>query len=391
MITLNIPAFHLGIEEELEKQAFIGLPAYEGIHYDRETKSYQPSPSPGIIPHIKRNLGKYTSLPVAAIGVTGAVAGGAAPLALGLTGAKVLLALGLGINNDRRDAELALYQENEKIKNNKRNRKQAAFDVTSMPSNENILPNISSQAKWKYVRTKDGLRLSDGNHVYSFGGFPEEYPSEDTKLNRLKDDNILDFEKDMVSKGTAQIHRSSPDNIYLTLATGSHNPTFMLQHEGEQTWRYSPTRKFVEKLKKLKAALPPQTAENVQVFPEAILDAAKDQKIEKAANILSDVRNPYMGRGILDNTDIKNITHSALQLPGKAIRGLVHGMADNPVTSIAGIYGANRLISKIKDYRNPEREIERQMKTPLERNKEYVNPALAAGMAVLAAKALSVK
>jgi hypothetical protein len=62
-------------------------------------------------------------------------------------------------------------------KGSKKKEKKAATDINSMPVNENILPNINSQAKWKYVRTKDGLKLTDGNLVYSFGGFREAFPA----------------------------------------------------------------------------------------------------------------------------------------------------------------------------------------------------------------------
>jgi hypothetical protein len=118
-----------------------------------------------------------------------------------------------------------------------------------LPTNENLLPSSNKQLRWKYVRTKDGLKLSDGNLVYHFGGFPDHYSEDDHRVHRGDDDSILNFEKDHLSKGTAQIHRSSPDNVYMTLANGQHNPTFMLQHEGGKHWRYSPSKKFVEKLK----------------------------------------------------------------------------------------------------------------------------------------------
>lgn len=171
-----------------------------------------------------------------------------------------------------------------------------AVDLSGMPINENILPNIKSQAKWKFVRTKEGLKLSDGNLVYSFGGFPEEFPTEDSKVSRLSDDNILDFDKDSVASGTAQIHRSSPDNIYLTLATGQDNPTFMLQHEGGKEWRYSPSKKFVEKLKRLgkdikgtsqvKEEYSPVIEDTVLLDPKSLLEGAKEEI--KAAELTLD-------------------------------------------------------------------------------------------------------
>ena len=159
------------------------------------------------------------------------------------------------------------------------------MDINSMPMNENILPNISSQAKWKYVRTKDGLKLTDGNLVYTFG-MPESYPTEDSKVQRLSDDNILNFENDAVSRGTAQIHRASPDNIYLTLADGSQNPTFALQHETEKQWRYMPSKKFIQKLKgspQVEASPAPEVTptvsggDTVLIDPSSLLEGAADQ------------------------------------------------------------------------------------------------------------------
>jgi hypothetical protein len=165
--------------------------------------------------------------------------------------------------------------------------KQAGVDMGSMPINENILPNITSQAKWRYVRTNNGLRLTDGNTVYTFG-IPSEYPSESFRVARLNDENVLDFENDALSKGTAQIHRAAPDNIYLTLADGADNPTFALQHESEKQWRYTPSKKFVEKLRargitplEEKASAEPsstQANENVVLInPESLMAGGTDE------------------------------------------------------------------------------------------------------------------
>lgn len=367
------------------KQGMFGDPAYDGTYYDKQTGRIEPYPNPGIMPHIKRNIGKYIGGLTAGIGAAGTAATGNPYFAF-----RGAVGLGLGVWRDQRRAENALAEENRRIKNIKRIKK-AAFDVNSMPNNENILPNISSQAKWKYVRTKDGLKLSDGNHVYSFSGLPEELPVEDTRLSRIKDDNILDFEKDMISKGTAQIHRSSPDNIYLTLATGADNPTFMLQHEGEQNWRYSPSKKFVEKLKRIKNNLPPDVSENVQVDPNAVLDAAQSPITTKTADLRNMVRNPYISRGFLDSEGLKNGLNKAYNGIGRAIKGSIQGIANHPVSSVAGYYGLSQLIRKAKDRINPDRVIERSMKTPVERAKEYINPAIAGTLGVLAARALTVK
>jgi hypothetical protein len=270
-----------------------------------------------------------------------------------------------------------------------------SFDVSSMPVNENILPSLSSQAKWKYVRTKDGLKLSDGNLVYSFGGFPENYPSEDTRISRLTDDNILNFEKDHVSKGTAQIHRSSPDNIYMTLADGSKNPTFMLQHETGQNWRYSPSKKFLEKLKAVQTASNSKDSDQTLVDPESLMmggiDSVKQAsdathqlinsiKETLPSNIVdSAVESPYIPAGFIDATSLAE----KIQNTGTAVKDAVkHHMqfaAENPAISMLGTYGVGRGIDAVKDYINPSRKIDRMNETDEQkRSRQFSNISIAA-------------
>lgn len=206
-----------------------------------------------------------------------------------------------------------------------------AFDLDSMPSNENILPTLKGQTKWRYVRTKGGLKLTDGNLVYGFGGFPDEYPSEDTRISRLADDNILNFENEALSKGTAQIHRASPDNIYMTLADGARNPTFMLQHEEGKNWRYSPSKKFMQKLKNLSSVAGPG-ADTVNIDPAALLDGAKDQ-VKISFEI--DLTNPYQGGGLLDQAGAKDLL---VNLKDKGLsfgKSMLEFPATHPVTSLA--------------------------------------------------------
>lgn len=214
-----------------------------------------------------------------------------------------------------------------------------AFDVSSMPLNENIIPTLKGQTKWKYVRTKDGLRLSDGNLVYSFGGFPDEYPSEDSRISRTTDDNILNFENDALQKGTAQIHRASPDNIYMTLADGLKNPTFMLQHEEGKNWRYSPSKKFLKKLKAIQETLPQNQPENIMIDPSALADGAAEQ-LKTAFEM--DLINPYVPEGMLDATDIKNMVVNAKDSTRDFFAGHIKEHAHKPITSLlkSEVYGA---------------------------------------------------
>ena len=214
-----------------------------------------------------------------------------------------------------------------------------AFDVSSMPLNENIIPTLKGQTKWKYVRTKDGLKLTDGNLVYSFGGFPDEYPSEDARVSRAGDDNILNFENDALQKGTAQIHRSSPDNIYMTLADGRKNPTFMLQHEEGKNWRYSPSKKFLKKLQAIQATLPQNQPENVMIDPTALADGAAEQ-LKTAFEM--DLMNPYVPEGMMDATDLKNMLVNAKNSTRDFFAGHIKEHAHKPITSLlkGELYGA---------------------------------------------------
>jgi hypothetical protein len=260
----------------------------------------------------------------------------------------------------------------------KKEKEKKAFDANSMPSNENILPNLSNQAKWKYVRTKDALKLSDGNLVYSFGGFSDKYPSEDTRVTRGADDNILDFEKDLESKGTAQIHRASPDNIYMTLANGADNPTFMLQHESGKNWRYSPSKKFVEKLKALETAVPDG---NVTVDPGALMEGAADQV--KQAYII-DIVNPHVAAGLLDSEGAANLLTSGVHGLENFGKNYMQMHRDMPVASTVSGYALNKLTGGLLDSINPAREVRRVM-DPSVRNSREIVPLAAAAVPAIAA------
>jgi len=221
--------------------------------------------------------------------------------------------------------------------------KHASMQMDSMPVNENILPTISKQTKWRYVRTKDGLKLTDGNLVYSFGGMPEEFPAEDTRISRHADDNILNFDKDAVSKGTAQIHRASPDNIYMTLANGSHNPTFMLQHEGGKNWRYSPAKKFLQKLKAMSAASPTQP-ESVNVDPSAMLEGAQDT-IKQAMEPAMMASLPGLGAGAFT----ADTAAAGLNNIGQHLSNIGQWIGKHPVASGVGMYGlARNMVPKFR-------------------------------------------
>jgi hypothetical protein len=256
--------------------------------------------------------------------------------------------------------------------------KAGATDMSSMPVNENILPNINSQARWKYVRSKDGLKLSDGNMVYSFGGFPEQFPAEDTRVSRLGDDSTLNFENDLVSKGTAQIHRSSPDNIYMTLADGRQNPTFMLQHERDKEWRYSPSKKFLQKLKAISSAVPEGAESTVQLDPQSLIDAATD-----TAKTAQEAFMPHLG---LDADSIAQIAKDVKNHSSNFLENYAESAAEHPGAMAATNYAALKAIQSLRDLADPSRSTERQ----LDRSKRSQNellPLAGATLPVLASMA----
>jgi hypothetical protein len=269
-----------------------------------------------------------------------------------------------------------------------------AFDAASMPSNENILPNINSQSKWKYVRTKDGLRLSDGNLVYNFGGFPEEFPGEDIRVNRLKDDNILDFEKDHIGKGTAQIHRSSPDNIYMTLSDGAKNPTFMLQHEEGQNWRYSPSKKFLAKLKAVQARIkePESKPEAVSPVPEyentMLLDP--ESLLKGAADFCKKAFDATHPTFALDADDAANIIKGLGYGTAALGKGFVNTATEHPIATGATLFGLTSGVSALRDMISPERKLEREA-SPGARLQHILGNVALAGVPTLAAAAIGTK
>lgn len=268
-----------------------------------------------------------------------------------------------------------------------------ALDMGNMPVNENIFPSLGSQAKWKYARTKDGLKLSDGNLVYSFGGFPEHYPSEDVKVSRAADDNILNFENDALSKGTAQIHRSSPDNVYMTLADGSHNPTFMLQHEEGKTWRYTPSKKFVEKLKKL------QPLKEVSSVSENKAPEEAEEPAYYADSTLLDPASLFAGARDAAKTASFAPEHGAFDSESAAamLKGLVHRgqdafgryadyVGEHPAASAIGTYAALKGVDALRTLANPERDMERVL-NPRVRTRRELWPVAASLLPSLAAMA----
>lgn len=124
-----------------------------------------------------------------------------------------------------------------------------------------IFPESATQSKWKYAKGNGKLQLHDGNVVHEFSYSPDEKFNEDFPMTKHEDISYFDFGKELETTGTAQVHRSTPNQIYVTLHDGKANPTLMIRHVEEGTWRASP------KLKKKK-----QAEINLEVFEKGLTD-----------------------------------------------------------------------------------------------------------------------
>lgn len=366
-ILLNTPAFILGIHEELEKNAKNKKRCWQGYEPVPGKKPYSEDScrpvssekkAEGLMPAsytgVRANFEDLASFPIDPDDFMrggGILSFGEAPrLNSQTTTQKPILPnkIKLPIKNPAP----ALHKK--------------SVDLSSMPLNESILPTSSSQLKWKYSQTPTSLRLSDGNLVYSFG-LPKDFPDEDTPVERLSDESLTDFEKDILSKGSAQIHRSSPDNIYLTLNDGRQNPTFMLQHERDKQWRYSPSKKFVEKLKKIKESLPTEIPENIQVDPQALLSATN--LTDKTANYAQAIQSANQS-GL--HTFGHNQQQIAADLNNAAANTISFGnnaidfMAAHPLESAFGGFLAAKGLSALynKLYKNPYEEEREPISNP---------------------------
>jgi hypothetical protein len=198
--------------------------------------------------------------------------------------------------------------------------------------NENILPFISGQRKWNYGIYPEGLRLHDGERVFGFS-LPDPTLSEMVEVAKLEDIPLQDFDKNKLSGGTAQVHRASPDSIYLTLADGRVNPTFTLEHHSNRNWKYLPSKKLIARKKALEEAAAAQAAPPTQIAgvnPEALLDAARAH-VKQAGDALS------------MNLDLDQ-ANELLQKGLNFGKGLIDFKATHPLLlTLGGMYGAKKM------------------------------------------------
>ncbi len=230
-------------------------------------------------------------------------------------------------------------------------------------SDENILPSFEGQRKWRYVQTPEGLRLSDGDRVYSFGltGFG----GDTLRVPRLSDPGLLDFEQGGIGKGTAQIHRSNPDSIYLTLANGRENPTFYLEHSYGKDWKYIPGKKLRKLLTQAEKGETEETP-TVPVDPQSLILGA-----EKTAQLWNGLggneMNDYLWKGIEKGKD------------------LLQGAGNHPLLTLGGLGIGALLIDRMRKRKNPNYAMESYRAPDKTRLNNVIAPTLLAGGALVGA------
>lgn len=115
-------------------------------------------------------------------------------------------------------------------------------DILEMPPSHEVtshFPLSNIQQLWKYKHKDGKLALKNGDAVYSFT-FPEQlYPevegdNHSFHVKRLNDDSYHSID---APERTAQVHRSHPGQLYVTLHEGKRNPTYTFKHEDEDKWK----------------------------------------------------------------------------------------------------------------------------------------------------------
>lgn len=211
------------------------------------------------------------------------------------------------------------------------------FQTTSKSS---ILPTIENQANWKYSREGNVLHLDDGSNIHVFELTDE---NSDSDFPAIKKDDQIFPSVNKLKQHTAQVHRSNPAALYVTLHDGSKNPTYTFRHENENSWRVMPKVKKAE----ISIEVDPSifmTGLMDKVAEDGVLDAilkGVDNAGRKTINgIMTPGHDPYkaMGLGVLAggaydlakrnlyNTDEENNEETALQRVTRILApGLVAG------------------------------------------------------------------
>jgi len=119
---------------------------------------------------------------------------------------------------------------------------------SSSPNGASLFPSMTSQAKWKFAKGENFLRLHDGQKVYAFKLPTGLSHTEDFAAHREADLDPSVFAEGATQQGLAQVHRADPGSIYFTLQEGRDNPTFTLKHTGESNWRGTPKKRKAKEL-----------------------------------------------------------------------------------------------------------------------------------------------
>jgi hypothetical protein len=127
------------------------------------------------------------------------------------------------------------------------------MDTPASPEITSHFPFIQQQQNWKYKHSNGKLVLKNGEATHTFT-FPESlYPEHEDEnysfpIQRVPEENYNSLEG---KERVAQIHRSHPGEIYLTLHEGYRNPTYTLKHEEGDKWKAILKKKLNKKIKDL--------------------------------------------------------------------------------------------------------------------------------------------
>ena len=106
---------------------------------------------------------------------------------------------------------------------------------------QNILPNITSQANWKYAKYPDKVQFTDGMTVHQFHLPTESLDGENIEnATKHSEPSYADFGNDAAHTGTLQVHHSDPGKVYFTMHGGEHPITGEFEHHMGNAWKYIP-------------------------------------------------------------------------------------------------------------------------------------------------------
>jgi hypothetical protein len=155
----------------------------------------------------------------------------------------------------------------------------------------------------------------------------------------------------------------------------------MLQHEDGKNWRYSPSKKFVEKLQKVKQKIGPMAAasdqhnivsntDSVLLDPKSLFDGGKEELAKKAfMDIGADLDSDALASAL------KNIGHGAVNLTST--------LASHPASTILGGIGLASAGNALRNKIHPDLKL-RSMIDPREKTRQAMYPMIAGALPVIA-------